>query len=99
MLASIQSDRQGNSRDRFALPQAYKLVGDIAWRTGDRAGAAVAWKTGLKTWPKGVAETPSQMAARGEMLRGTGQRADGRRIATRLATTGYRQSLSNRANI
>lgn len=99
VLRAVQSDGVGSSEDRFALPLTQKLVGDILWRTGNRAGAIAAWNAGLSAWPKGVAETPSQLAARGEMLRGAGQRPEGSRIASKLAAMGYRQSVSNRARV
>ena len=99
ILEAVRSDRGGTSSDRFALSQAYQLVGDMRWKSGDRAGAAAAWRAGLAAWPKGIAETPSQMAVRGEMLRGTGRRREGAEIAARLAAMGYRQSLSNRVRI
>jgi len=99
LLDAVRSDRQVSSSDRFAVGQAYKLVGDLQWRSGDRSGARVAWQAGLAAWPKGVTETPRQMGERGEMLRGIGQRAEGKRIASQLAAMGYRQSLSNRAGV
>jgi tetratricopeptide (TPR) repeat protein len=99
VLDRVKADNVDNVRDRFALSQANKLVGDILWRSGDRAGARSAWQSGLAAWPKGIRETPRQMAERGEMLRGIGQRAEGMRIASQLAAMGYRQSLSNRVKI
>jgi tetratricopeptide (TPR) repeat protein len=99
VLDRIRSDNINSARDRFALSQAHKLVGDILWRSGDRAGARSAWQAALAAWPKGITETPRQMAERGEMLRGIGQRAEGMQIASQLAAMGYRQSLSNRARV
>lgn len=99
LLDGIRADKILIAKDRFALSQAYKLVGDMMWRTGDRAGARAAWQGGLAAWPKGITEPPRQMAERGEMLRGIGQRAEGMRIASQLAAMGYRQSLSNRARV
>jgi tetratricopeptide (TPR) repeat protein len=99
MLDKVRSDNIDSAIDRFALSQAQKLVGDILWRGGDRAGARSAWQAGLAAWPNGITETPRQMAERGEMLRGIGQRAEGSRIASQLAAMGYRQSLSNRARV
>ncbi len=99
MLDAIRSDRARGANHHFALGQAHKLVGDIMWRTGDRARAIDAWRAGLATWPKGVPETPRQMAERGEMLRGVGRSAEGKRIQSQLAAKGYRQSLSNRARV
>jgi eukaryotic-like serine/threonine-protein kinase len=98
-LDAVRSEQGQTFSDRFGVPQAYKLVGDVYWRQGNRAAAAAAWTAGLAQWPKGVAESPAQMAVRGEMLRGTGNRADGDRIAARLAAMGYRRSLSNRTGI
>ena len=99
LLDGIRSDKILTAKDRFALAEAHKLVGDMLWRSGDRAGAKAAWQTGLAAWPKGITETPRQLAERGEMLRGIGQRVEGMRITSQLATMGYRQSLSNRARI
>jgi len=99
LLDDIRSDRILIAKDRFALSQGYKLVGDMMWRSGDRAGAKAAWQAGLAAWPKGVTETPRQMAERGEMLRGIGQRTEGMGIGSQLAVMGYRQSLSNRARV
>jgi tetratricopeptide (TPR) repeat protein len=96
---ALDAVRAENAGTKFAVGQAHKLVGDILWRTGDRAGAIAAWKAGLAAWPKGVPEHPRQLAERGEMLRGIGQRAEGMRIASQLAAMGYRQSLSNRARV
>jgi tetratricopeptide (TPR) repeat protein len=97
VLEAVRSS--DGSGDRFALAQAHKLVGDMSWRTGDRGGAVAAWRAGLSAWPKGIAETPVQKAARGEMLRGIGNRPEGAAIAAELASKGYRKSLSNRAGI
>jgi tetratricopeptide (TPR) repeat protein len=99
LLDAVRADKIVLAKDRFALSQAHKLVGDILWRTGDRVGARAAWQAGLAAWPKGISETPRQMAERGEMLRGIGERAEGVRVASQLAAMGYRQSLSNRARV
>ena len=99
LLEGIRADKVLIAKDRFAVAEAHKLVGDILWRTGDRAGAKAAWQAGLAAWPRGMAETPRQMAERGEMLRGIGQRAEGMRIASQLTAMGYRQSLSNSARV
>jgi tetratricopeptide (TPR) repeat protein len=99
VLDEVRADGGSSANDRFTLAQAHKLVGDVLWRSGNRDGAVAAWKAGLAVWPREIAETPLQMAARGEMLRGIGQRAEGMRIASKLAAMGYRQSLSNRARV
>jgi tetratricopeptide (TPR) repeat protein len=99
LVDAVRSDAQLLARDPFALAQAHKLLGDILWRSGDRSGAAVAWRAGLAAWPRTKAETPIQLGERGEMLRGLGQRAEGARIAAQLAAMGYRQSITNRAKV
>jgi tetratricopeptide (TPR) repeat protein len=99
VLDEVRANGSNSANDRFTLAQAHKLVGDVLWRSGNRDGAVAAWKAGLAVWPREIAETPLQMAARGEMLRGIGQRAEGMRIASKLAAMGYRQSLSNRARV
>ena len=99
LLDSVRADKVVLAKDQFGLSQAHKLVGDILWRTGDRAGARAAWGQGLAAWPKAISETPRLKAERSEMLRGIGERAEGMRIASQLTAMGYRQSLSNRARI
>jgi tetratricopeptide (TPR) repeat protein len=99
LLDGIRTDRVLIAKDRFALSEGYKLVGDIMWRTGDRGGARAAWQAGLAAWPKGITETPRQLTERGEMLRGIGLRGEGAKIASQLAAMGYRQSLSNSAKV
>ena len=99
-LGEVRTAQGGRSiNDRFAAAQAQKLLGDMMWRSGDRAGAKAAWSSGLAAWPRSIAENPSQLAARGEMLRGLGQRAEGMRIAAQLAAMGFRQSLTDRTRI
>ncbi|HEU4499129.1 MAG TPA: TIR domain-containing protein, partial [Sphingomicrobium sp.] len=58
LLEGVRADKIMLAGDRFALSQANKLVGDIQWRTGDRAGARASWRAGLAAWPKGITETP-----------------------------------------
>lgn len=94
----VKEERTAASANAFAIPEARKLVGDMAWRSGDRAGARAHWQAALTGWPK-LPETPGQLAQRGEMLRGTGDRAAGQAIAKRLIELGYRQSITNRAKI
>lgn len=99
-LADVRSAQQGGSiADRFAAGQAHKLVGDILWRSGDRRAAQTYWRNGLAAWPRNISETPSQLAARGEMLRGTNQRGEAAGISAQLAAMGFRQSLTNRARL
>ena len=98
-LEAARADIGQRAKDRFDLALAHKLVGDILWRSGDRDGARAEWRAALAAWPKGISETPRRMAERGELLRGTGKRDEGVRIASQLTAMGYRQSLSNRAGV
>jgi tetratricopeptide (TPR) repeat protein len=98
-LEAARANIGQRAEDRFDLALAHKLLGDILWRGGDQGGARTEWRAALAAWPKGMAETPRRMAERGELLRGTGQKAEGMQIASQLAAMGYRQSLSNRAGI
>ena len=91
-------ERTATNPNGFAVPEALKLVGDMLWRSGDRAGAQREWRAALASWPKAT-ETPVQLSERGEMLRGIGDVAAGRAIAARLTASGYRQSISNRARL
>ncbi|MFL6739423.1 MAG: TIR domain-containing protein [Sphingomicrobium sp.] len=99
LLDAVKADKIQSPKEKFALAEAYKLVGDMRWRSGDRAGARAAWQAGLAAWPRGLTETPRQLAERGEMLRGVGQRAEGTQLASQLAAMGYRQSLTNSAKL
>ena len=78
----------------FAVAEAHKVAGDVQSLGRDANGALAEWQTALSLWPKS-AQTPTQMAERSELLRATGDRAAGREIAERLATLGYRQSISD----
>lgn len=98
MLDAVRADQRTLKRDPFAMARSQKVVGDMLWRSGDRIGAAREWRSALALWPRALAETPAQLAQRGEMLRGIGS-AEGHAIASRLAAMGYRQSISNRAKL
>ena len=78
-ISTVQSDR-------FALSQAQKLVGDILWRGGDRAGARSAWQAGLAAWPNGMTgNAPPDGGARRDAARSW---PACRRITDRIATGG-----------
>ena len=100
LLDTARAESQSASpKDPFSLSQAYKLAGDISWQTGDRTNAMAQWKSGLSAWPKSVAETPTHLFQRSEMLRGIGQRGAATQIASQLKAMGYRQSISNRVKL
>jgi hypothetical protein len=75
---------------RFTLIEAGLLRGQIAEKRGDVAGARSAWQSSLGAWPRGIEQTPRELAMRAYLLRkaGLGDEADA--IAARLAVIGYR---------
>ena len=83
----------------FGPGEARKLVGDMRWRSGDRATAESEWRVALAQWPQATAETPIQRGERGEMLRGLGDVEDARTIERQLRALGYRRSISDRAKL
>jgi tetratricopeptide (TPR) repeat protein len=80
------------THDPFALSSAYKLVGDILGRQGNRVAAANAWRAALASWPQ-ANETPRELAIRAELLTSLGRDAESRRITERLNVMGYRQFI------
>ena len=99
LVARVANHAAKPNGNPFNRAESKKLVGDIAWRSGDRVTARDEWRAALAAWPRATPETPAQLAERGEMLRGIGDRAAGQAIADRLTALGYRQSISNRAKI
>jgi len=75
---------------RFTLIEAGLLRGQIAEARGDPAGAQSVWRAALGAWPRGVEQTPRELALRSYLLRKTGLSAEAEAIAGRLAVIGYR---------
>ena len=74
VLEAVRSDRKVQSTDPFALAQAHKLLATFCGSgRSNRRGQCL--EGGIAAWPRVIAETPRQLAERGAMLRGTGQRA------------------------
>lgn len=93
-LARAKSDQRGDPVDaRVAIITAYKLVGDVYDRSGDRRAALPFWNSGLSLWPKQLSATPREMSMRAEMLSGSGRAAEARPILERLRTAGYRWAI------
>lgn len=78
--------------DKYALAQAYRLLGDIRDRLGNRQGAQAAWSAGLAAMPANVAEKPDEMAERLMLSQRLGRGADAEQLAARLARMGYSTS-------
>jgi eukaryotic-like serine/threonine-protein kinase len=78
--------------DRYAVARALRLVGDTHARAGNRDVAKRAWSEALAVLPSGVAERPTEMSQRVEILERLGQGAQARPIIRRLRAIGYRRS-------
>lgn len=99
LLAEVERDHGSAAPPNpFARAEAFKLLGDMSWRSGDRAAARAAWQKALSAWPK-TTETPIEWGERGEILRGLGDVVQGQAILQRLQALGYRQSITNRARL
>jgi tetratricopeptide (TPR) repeat protein len=89
-LASAQAEHSGDPvKDRYGIAAAYRLVGDVRQKSGDPDGAQAAWTAGLAVLPANVAEQPSEMQERAELLRRAGRAAEARPLDQRLSAIGY----------
>jgi tetratricopeptide (TPR) repeat protein len=77
---------------RYMIGKAYRIAGD-ARRGQDPAGARSAWQAALSALPSGIAERPSEMKERMEILQRLGRDAEARTISNKLAAMGYRYSV------
>jgi tetratricopeptide (TPR) repeat protein len=78
--------------DRYATAAAYRLLGDIRRRIGDRPGAQAAWTAGLAVLPLTIAEKPREMAEHAMLLQRLGRAGEARNRAAQLTVMGYRDS-------
>ncbi|MES2146826.1 MAG: TIR domain-containing protein, partial [Pseudomonadota bacterium] len=85
-LAAARSEDSGDAAgDRYRIATAYRLLGDVRRRSGDLAGAREAWTTGLGQLPRNVAEQPSEIDKRAELLSRAGRQDEARPLVQRLA--------------
>ncbi|HEY7005612.1 MAG TPA: TIR domain-containing protein [Sphingomicrobium sp.] len=93
-LAAAQANHTPDpTADQLAVAGAYKLVGDVEARSGNRPAAASAWQSALAAWPKGITETPRQAAVRASILGALGRTAEAKALTDRLSTIGYRRII------
>jgi tetratricopeptide (TPR) repeat protein len=93
-LAAAKANHTGDSIvDRVAVASAYKLVGDVESRFGNKQAAELAWQAALASWPAQIVETPRQMAMRASILNALGRSAEARPLSERLASVGYRRLI------
>jgi tetratricopeptide (TPR) repeat protein len=74
--------------DRLAI--AYAMVGNIEKQNGRADAARQAWQAALTLWPRGIRETPRQMAIRAELLTSLGRSQESKPLRERLTAMGYR---------
>jgi tetratricopeptide (TPR) repeat protein len=74
--------------DRYNLAKAYRILGDIRHRGGDKSGATAAWRTGIALIPRVSTERPIEANEHAELLERTGRSAQPQRQW--LARMGYR---------
>lgn len=94
-LASARTERSEDPvRHRYSISAAYRLLGDIQAKAGNDAAAEAAWTAGLTQLPRNVAERPSELNGRAELLRRLGREEDARPLTERLKAMGYRSTSS-----
>lgn len=91
-LASARTEHSDDrTRDRYTIAAAYRLLGDIHQRLGEAGAAKTAWAAGLAQLPRNVAERPSEMDERAELLSRLGWVDEARLLTEKLNAMGYRR--------
>jgi tetratricopeptide (TPR) repeat protein len=75
--------------DRYAIADAYRLIGDIRQRLGDTRAAETAWAAALAQLPPNVTERPSEMHQRAGLLQRLGRGGEARALTESLKKMGY----------
>jgi tetratricopeptide (TPR) repeat protein len=92
-LALIKSTHTADAAaDAYRTSAAYQQVGDAERKLGDSASAAAAWQSAFAMLPSGVAETPSELNQRAELLQRLGRSAEAIQLMSRLSALGYRST-------
>jgi tetratricopeptide (TPR) repeat protein len=76
--------------DKYGTAKAYRLLGDIRLKLGDRSGARTAWSAGLAALSVGAAEKPGEMAEHAMLLERLGRTEEARQRSAGLRAMGYR---------
>jgi tetratricopeptide (TPR) repeat protein len=76
--------------DSYALGKSFRLLGDARRAARNREGAIAAWQAALAALPRGIAERPSEMRERAEILQRIGQSAEAKVLLNRLAAMAFR---------
>jgi tetratricopeptide (TPR) repeat protein len=89
-VEAARSEHSGDAvSDAYAVAAAYRLLGDIHQRARDYGGAETAWAQGLAQLPPNVAERPSEMHERAELLRRLGRGEEAAPLELQLRAIGY----------
>jgi tetratricopeptide (TPR) repeat protein len=89
-VEAARSEHSGDAvSDAYAVAAAYRLLGDIHQRARDYGGAETAWAQGLAQLPPNVAERPSEMHDRAELLRRLGRGEEAAPLELQLRAIGY----------
>lgn len=80
--------------DAYRISAAYQQVGDAERQLGDSTNATGAWQTAFAALPKGVAETPSELNQRAELLQRLGRGTEAMQLMNRLRALGYHSTTS-----
>jgi tetratricopeptide (TPR) repeat protein len=80
--------------DAYLTSAAYQQVGDVERELGDSAAATAAWQAAFAALPSGVAETPSELNQRAELLQRLGRNAEAMQLMNHLRSLGYRSTSS-----
>lgn len=90
-LASARSvQTEDRIADRYGVAAAYRLVGDVRQKAGDRQAARAAWTAGLGQLPSAIRERPVEASERSELLRRLGRTAEASSLQNTLSAIGYR---------
>ena len=80
--------------DAYLTSAAYEQVGDVERALGDSAAATAAWQAAFAALPSGIAETPSELNQRAELLQRLGRNGEATQLINHLRSLGYRSPTS-----
>lgn len=90
-LASARTERSADPlKHHYSIAAAYELVGDTYQQAGNRSRADEAWRAGLASLPRGVAEMPNESRTRAELLQRLGRASESKALFRTLEEIGYR---------
>ena len=89
-LESARQERSFDSvKDRYRVAAAFRLIGDIHRRAGEKSDARQAWAAGLAALPASINERPREMDERVKLLRRLDRNDQARQLIERLQEMGF----------